>query len=333
MNQNCDVIECSTDIIAQLAENYCNKWFDDPGKGSVDIFIYPVVGITVQELRSLVKLELPEQRTGWKGILVAADIQNLPLLDITARVQLQDGETRIGIPSEVIRELLFAGPSIIIAFPSTSLPETNPIALAVSLFRLYRGSAIAWGRPIGVKYNRQTQDKWIAMHHSKPYCPSTDGPFDSPLMGQNISETLSALVGSENSHPDRAIFALELFNQANESIKDSLGVRIFHYWSAIETLCDSNKESDLLGHLFDGKSDKTAPENRKLFGDARTLRHNVIHKGYAPFSDPHILERYLQVVFLDMLRNILKLPYAGYIEQFTNRHGTVWFQEKYKKKK
>jgi hypothetical protein len=60
---------------------------------------------------------------------------------------------------------------------------------------------------------------------------------------------------------------------------------------------------------------------------------SIIHKGHAPFSDPYILERYLQVVFLDMLRNILKLPYAGYIEQFANRHGTSWFQEKYKKRK
>lgn len=333
MNQNLDVIENSTDIIAQLAENCCKKWFDDPGKGSVDIFIYPVVGITVEELRNLIKLEWPEQRTSWKGVLAAADIQNMPLLDITPHVHLKDEKTKVGIPSEVIRELQFAGPAIIIAFPSTSSLEISPVSLAISLFRLYRGSAIAWGRPIGMKYNRQTQDKWIAMHHSKPYSPNTDGPFDSPLMGQNISETFSALFCFDNSDHDRAIFALELFNQANESIKDSLRVRIFHYWSAIETLCDSNNESVLLSHLFDGKSDKTALENRKLFGDARTLRHNVIHKGHAPFSDPYILERYLQVVFLDMLRNVLKLPYAGYIEQFANRHGTSWFQEKYKKKK
>ena len=135
------------------------------------------------------------------------------------------------------------------------------------------------------------------------------------------------------SDKERAAFALELFNQANESIKDSLRARTFHYWSAIETLGDSNNQKILLNHLFAGKPNQTAPENRKLFKDARILRHNVTHKGHIPFSDPYILEGYLQVVFLDMLRNVLKLPYAGYIDQFVNRHGTSWLKEKYKKKK
>jgi retron-type reverse transcriptase len=87
----------------------------------------------------------------------------------------------------------------------------------------------------------------------------------------------------------------------------SLRVRIFQYWSAIETLCDTNNCSHLLNHLFKGSRDPALQDNQKLFKDTRVLRHNVTHKGHDPSACPHTLERFLQVVFVDMLRKILNL--------------------------
>lgn len=326
-------LEHRSDIFSYLGNECCQNWFDDPSEGLVDMLIYPVVGITVDQLRMLIKLDWPKNQGGWKGMLVAADIQKMDLQDFTSHVQVNAEGPRISIPTEIIRDLKFNGPALIVASPVIDSSHNSPFSVVIPLLRLHRGNAMAWGKPINLRYNRKTQKHWIAHSIGKPYSSNTDGPFDSLIMRQNISETISALVCADNSNQDRAIFALELFNQANESINASLRVSIFNYWSAIETLCDSNNESILLQHLFEGESDKTAPGNRKLFGEVRILRHNVIHKGHAPFSNPYILERYLQVVFLDMLRDILKLPYAGYIEQFTTLHGTCWFQEKYKKKK
>lgn len=320
-------------LFSQIASECCHKWFKDPSEGIIDILVYPAVGITFDQLRTLIKVELPQKQNGRQGILATADIQDMRIIDFTSHVLVNTDGPRLSLPTEVIRELEFNGPALLIAIPKDHSSLDNPISIIIPLLRLYRGSAIAWGNPIRISYNVKTQAEWIAQSIGKSYSPNTEGPFDGPKIKQDISETLSVLLESANPDQDRAVFALELFNQANESIKTSLRTRIFHYWGAIETLCDSNKENILLSHLFDGRPDKVAPENQKLFTDARTLRHNVIHKGHTPFSDSYILERYLQVIFLDILRNILKLPYAGYVEQFANHHGTSWLQEKYIKRK
>lgn len=152
-----------------------------------------------------------------------------------------------------------------------------------------------------------------------------------PTMAKNIEETLSNLLSEESSNKERAFFALELFTKANESVRDSLRVRIFQYWSAIETLCGTNDCSQLLNYLFNGNRDPALKDNQKLFKDARVLRHNVTHKGHDPSTCPHTIERFLQVVFVDMLRKILSLNYEGYVEQFIIRHGTSWLTENYKK--
>jgi hypothetical protein len=321
----------SNDIIFQIADGCCRKWFDNPSEGLVDVLIYPVVGITVDQLRALIKLEWPAQQDGWKGALHAADILDMQLLDFTSQVQVNSEGPRISLPSESIRQYTFKGPALIVAIPGTNHSHNNPVSIVIPLLRLHRGNAIAWGTPVCMRYNGKTQDKWIAQSHGKPYSPNTDGPFDSPSMTKNIAETLSIIISSKDLNKDRAVFALELFTKANESVRDSLRVRIFQYWSSIETLCNTNDCSALLKHLFNNNHDSTTKENQKLFKGTRALRHNVTHKGHDPSACPHTLERFLQVVFLDMLRSILKLNYEGYVEQFIDRHGTLWLKENYKK--
>lgn len=324
-------LEYIGDMFFYIANDCCQKWFDAPSEGLVDMLIYPVVGITIDQLRTLIKLEWPKKQEGWRGMLLAADIQNMQLMDFTSHVQVNIEGPRISFPSAVIRELKFNGPSLIVATPGNDTSPINPFSVVIPLFRLHRGNAIAWGSPIRMRYNSNTHDQWITQSTGKPYSQNTDGPFDSPTMAKNIAETLSNLLSEENSNKARALFALELFTKANESVRDSLRVRIFQYWSAIETLCDTNDYSQLLNHLFNGNRDPALEDNKKLFQDTRVLRHNVTHKGHDPFACPHILERFLQVVFVDMLRKILSLNYEGYVEQFIIRHGTSWLAENYKK--
>lgn len=324
-------LEHSNDIFFHIANDCCQKWFNAQSEGLVDMLIYPVVGITIDQLRTFIKLEWPKKQEGWRGMLIAADIQNMQLTDFTSHVQVNTEGPRISFPSEIIRDLKFNGPSLIVATPLNDSSPNNPVSVVISLFRLHRGNAMGWGRPICLRYNVKTHDYWIAQSIGKPYSQNTDGPFDSPTMAKNIAETLSNLLSEENSNKEKALFALELFTKANESVRDSLRVRIFQYWSAIETLCDTNDCSQLLNHLFNGNRDPALKNNKKLFKDTRVLRHNVTHKGHDPSACPHTLERFLQVVFVDMLRQILNLSYEGYVEQFINRHGTCWFKENYKK--
>lgn len=321
----------SKDIIFQIANDCCNKWFKETSECMIDVLIYPTIGITVDQLRNLIKLEWPMQQGDWKGILAATDIHEMPLLDFTSHVQVNTEGPRISFPSEIIRESKFNGPALIVAIPGNKHSLNNPVSIVIPLLRLHRGNAMAWGNPIRLRYNGKTHDQWIAQSIGKPYSSNTDGPFDSPSMAKNITEILSVIVSKKTSKTDRVLFSLELFTKANESIRDSLRVRIFQYWSSIETLCDTNDRSQLLKHLFNESRDPALEDSKKLFKDTRVLRHNVTHKGHEPSACPHTLERFLQVVFVDMLRKILNLNYEGYAEQFITRHGTRWLKENYKK--
>lgn len=319
------------DLFSQIAADCCHKWFKDPSEGIIDILVYPVVGITTDQLQTLIKLEWPENQSSWQGMLAAADIHGMRFIDFTSHVQVNTEGLRLSLPTEVIRELEFDGPALLVAIPKDCASFDNPVSIVIPLLRLHRGNAIAWGTPIRLRYNGKTHDQWIAQSIGKPYSSNTDGPFDSPKMAKNIAEALSKLLTHNDLIKARASFALELFTKANESIRDSLRVRIFQYWSAIETLCDTNKTDELLKYLFNGNQDSAQDNKKNLFKETRVLRHNVTHKGHDPSACPHTLERFLQVVFLDMLRKILCLDYEGYAEQFINRHGVSWFKEKYKK--
>lgn len=288
-------VEPVVDIISQLADDCCRKWFENADEGVIDILIYPVVGISVEQLRKFIKIELPQQKPGWKGLIAAADIQNMGLLDFSSQVQANDKVPGVSFPSIAIRESNFKGPAIIVTMPATGSEKVNPISVLIPLLRLYRGSAIAWGPPYRRRYNGKTGDQWTPMDFSKPYSPNTEGLFEDVLMGKNIAETISSLFCPNSPNKDSILFALEVFTQANESTNSSLRVKIFQYWSAIEVLGCSNDDEVLLKYLFDGKSDKKSSEG-KFFVQVRVLRHKVIHEWHYPQSDLHILERYLQIV-------------------------------------
>ncbi len=323
-------VEPVVDIISQLADDCCRRWFENADEGVIDILIYPVVGISVEQLRKFIKIELPQQKPGWKGLIAAADIQAMGLLDFSSQVQANDKVPGVSFPSIAIRESNFKGPAIIVIMPAIGSENVNPISVLIPLLRLYRGSAIAWGHPHRMRYNGKTGVKYTPMDLGKPYSSDTEGPFDNALIEKHIAESCDSLFSSNNDNRDRVRFALELFTQANEPTKDSLRVRIFQYWSAIEVLGNSNETKILIRYLFDGKLDTKTPEG-KFFEKVRILRHNVTHNGHNAQSDPHILERYLQVVFLDMMRFVIRLTYEGYLEKFMVHHGDIWFQESYKK--
>lgn len=313
--------ERNSDIIVKLAKDCCEKWFGDPAEGLIDISIYPAIGISIDQLREFIKIELPQQSAAWEGFFGAVDLENMEILDSSSHVQF-NRVSGISLPSMVIRKLNVEGPAIIIALPIKGSKNINSISVIIPLLRLYLGSAIAWGYPYRLRYSGKNENQYTELSLGKPYSPVTEGPFKDSLNEKHIADTM-------DSSNRRVVLALEILTSANESTNSSLRIKVFQYWAAIEVLCETDKTDELFKHLFDGKLDKKSPEYA-FFKKARTLRHNVIHYGHYPQSDMHFLERYLQVVFLDAMHFILKLTYEGYVEKFKCHHGDNWFQENYK---
>lgn len=81
------------------------------------------------------------------------------------------------------------------------------------------------------------------------------------------------------------------------------------YWIALELICDSHEENGIVGKLSKtyGIPFKTIKKEDTL-GHKSLLRsrHNFFHKGVRPNLSADV-ERYFQLILLDLLRNELKL--------------------------
>lgn len=323
-------IKKSENIFKEIGEDCCRKWFGDKNSGMVNFTLYPVLGIDLITLRGLIELDWPTQQD-WKVKVASVDLNNLVVPDCTPGVKIYSQDTRVSIPSEIIRNASFQGPALLLSTPVDDRANTTLAIILPSLLRMHRGNAIAWGMPISFRFNGKTKDIWFPITTSNRYDQETHGPFDREDMNCQLDEVVQSIFSS--SFPEdkkkRVVFALELFADASSSNSLPTRTTVFNYWSAIEYLCDTTETKALLKALF-----KNAPLNQPssefFFKKVRIQRHNIVHKGHSPQSSPYILERYLQVVFLDMLYSFLELPYQGYLNQFTNRHGTDWLAETYK---
>lgn len=65
-------------------------------------------------------------------------------------------------------------------------------------------------------------------------------------------------------------------------------------------------------------------KNDLLIHDMRLLRHDVIHNGYKPQNLP-LLERYLQLLILELIIIRVEMPCGMIIERFIKANGVSWY--------
>ncbi len=145
---------------------------------------------------------------------------------------------------------------------------------------------------------------------------SSDGPFlDKKLcidMGQLIKQ-LHTKSREIQSRIGLALSYLEKAQRQNEGFLD--------YWTAMEILCKgkAQKIRDCLQKCYSFQSRRDVDE--KLgFGVVAKWRHDMIHKGLKPVVSAHV-ERYLQLMFLDLLRHELAMKTMGYTAMMQHAKG------------
>ena len=114
----------------------------------------------------------------------------------------------------------------------------------------------------------------------------------------------------------RIELALQLMNEA---MNKEYG--FFEYWTALEIVCDgkSGKIKNRLADIYEIASHNEAAE-KTGFKKLAEWRHDFIHKGIRPIISADV-ERYIQLLFLDLLRNELELPRVGNIASIQNSQG------------
>lgn len=139
-----------------------------------------------------------------------------------------------------------------------------------------------------------------------------DGPFISKGYWDDAGQTFKALESlEEESEKKRILLALKFF-QNGKKIK--IGIeQFFFYWTAIITLCKESGTTAINQNYLQPAYDlnKEEIEEKLLWKKLYTIRNNLFKFG-AEINFHHDVERYLQLLFLDILRRELNLPNRKY---------------------
>ena len=137
----------------------------------------------------------------------------------------------------------------------------------------------------------------------------TEGPFLAPQNGDDIYEIAGALRAlTDDDRRRRLLLALQLIDHA---MRSDFG--FLEYWTALEVVCagGANRIKTTLSKVYRIKSHNKAAELTRLDVIAQ-WRHDYVHKGVKPNMNAGV-GRYLQLLFLDILRFELGLPSRGHL--------------------
>lgn len=143
-----------------------------------------------------------------------------------------------------------------------------------------------------------------------------DGPFMSAEVWKGIQDVTEALIATPLERRQRIELSLEFFDQAVRGEEE-----FFNYWTALEILANGKAQTirSKIQKCYSlpsiGEVDK-----RTGFGCLARWRHDYFHKGKrTSFIGDEA--RYIQMLFLDLLRNELELTPVGYLAAIQNGRG------------
>jgi hypothetical protein len=144
-----------------------------------------------------------------------------------------------------------------------------------------------------------------------------EGPFLSLVNGADIMATATSIrTLNDDNKRRRLLLALQLVDQAMRSRFGFL-----EYWTALEVVCDGRAGSikTALSKILGLQNHNEAATVSRL-GVLAEWRHAYVHQGIAPNMNVHV-ERYLQLLFLDLLRHQLGLEYRAHFMSLQTTHG------------
>jgi hypothetical protein len=145
---------------------------------------------------------------------------------------------------------------------------------------------------------------------------NSDGPFLTKGLSVDIGQLIQQLHAKPKEIQSRIELALSYFEKAQRQNEGFLD-----YWTAMEILCrgKAQKIRDSLQKCYSFQN-RNEVDEKLGFRVVAKWRHDMIHKGLKPVVSAHV-ERYLQLMFLDLLRHELAMKTIGYMVMMQHARG------------
>lgn len=143
-----------------------------------------------------------------------------------------------------------------------------------------------------------------------PVPQEIDGPFATEGSWQQFKQVADAIADTDGSEGRRLTLATQLIERAFSS-RDAF--KFFSYWVALEVAADTHSTGKIITLLAKayGQS-RSYIQNDLGFQHLRETRQAVFHNGEY-YDAPSDVERYIQWLFLDVVRAKLGLDCKGYM--------------------
>ncbi len=139
-----------------------------------------------------------------------------------------------------------------------------------------------------------------------------DGPFFMDFVWEEAKAAINALKAVDKDTQQRVELALEYLSKGLEQDRGFL-----EYWIACEILCKGKRAPEMRRRLQKYYMLPDRKDVDRIFGlkTLETWRHNLLHRGIYPKFKPDVA-RYMQMMFLDLLRSELNLEGPGFMLGF-----------------
>jgi hypothetical protein len=143
----------------------------------------------------------------------------------------------------------------------------------------------------------------------------TEGPHFNNSNWEQSKEIYEAVGNLQKEIRNRIHLSLNYFNKAFDE-EDSF----FFYWVSLEILCNGKSQTikQRIREALDLKSLKDVEEIG--FGVISKWRHEFFHQGIRPTMAADV-DRYIQLLYLDLLRYIVRVPPAFHTLSLLNNPG------------
>jgi hypothetical protein len=296
-------------------------WCKYPEKSKFLFRLYSVVPCSIAQLTEFAsgQTSLP-QEDGipiWLGL---CDLQADKLLSVESGQVHSDPETGyIILPKNVSNFNLPRSAYMLLATPHVidgvefKEPETHSrLDRMEALLSIHFGSNAVYQKVFQAIFEAQFDGKYSMAGDVMAVIQSSNGPNMAPENWRLFEETSSRIESVEDTgKKDRIKRSLEFYHSGKASPDTAHGEKFFFYWTAFQILCEGGgtmQTNRQLQSIYGFSKEQV--EADLLWKGIVDLRNNFFHAGVKIhlYKDA---ERYLQFLFLDLLRHELGLDSVG----------------------
>jgi len=305
----------------QLSSYSNNDWYKDASQSSFWLRIYTSLLVPhdkfVLSLQSAVKkLQLSQPVSISYGVKEGLNVPSFQHYMYAGK----NGMTVLEFTSEerALKKSNFvflSTPMTVDGQPGDEAVARQCLDVAASVMRLHTGANFMRDIVFDGEITA-AEEKFVAPSAEIKMPQIPEGPFLNDRNWEHIAEISESLAGLPADKRQRIELAVEYFNKAQQ-MPDVM----FYYWTALEMLCGGrdNMIRQKLKACYE-LEDVDVVDAATGFGFLSKWRYEFFFKGHRPELSADI-QRYIQLLFLDLLRFELQLPWVGYLAAIQGAEG------------